>query len=52
MHFQGIGSTPGTGGQCLAAEKVRTPLVLEPSTPCQQTGLSALRRPFSAGQQR
>lgn len=37
MHFQAIGSAPGTGGQGLAAEKVRTPVVPEPSTPCQQT---------------
>lgn len=51
MHFQAIGSTPETGGQGLATEKVRTPLVLEPSTPCQQTVFSALRRPFSTGQQ-
>ena len=39
-HFQAIGSTSGTGGQGLDAEKVRTPLVPEPSTPCQQIVLS------------
>ena len=39
MHFQAIGFTAGTGGQGLDTEKVRTPLVSEPNTPCQQAAL-------------
>lgn len=35
MYFQAVGSTAVTGGQGLNAEKVRTSLILEPSTPCQ-----------------
>lgn len=42
MHFQVVGSTPGTRGQGLDAEKVRTLLLAEPRTPSQQTALSLL----------